>query len=215
MIQNALENGKQLRFRPSDRLRPQFRTLARRLTLWRQEQLAGESSTIGITALESKVGTSTVARNLAASLAASIEGNVILVEANFQRPGITRRAPSAVGGLSDILRGDETVETCVLSTSVDRLYFLGSGRISPRAAVDLPFEMIANLNTELDNFFDFIVYDLPLADDESVCFSIAPFLSAVMIVAEPNRFPNDPMRTVKRRFEEMRTDVLGVVLNKA
>ena len=214
MIHDLSNNRKQLRLHASQRLRAHFRSLARRVIGWNQDQSRFGSTSIGVTALETRVGTSTVARNLAAAIAGTIEGNVLLVESNFQRPCVTRRVPRDVRGLADVLRGDESPEQCILSTTIERLFFLGSGRISPRAAVELPLESLSDLNTEFDGAFEFVIYDLPIASDESLCFPVAHKLDGVLIVAEPSRFSRDRVRTINRRFTEMNTPVLGIVLNK-
>lgn len=217
MIQNTQGNTRKFRVRASDRLRVHFLSLARRVAEWRRPQSSSHSGTlsIGVASPEPRCGCSTVAFNLAAGLAGIAGGNVLYVEANFGKPNIARRIPRPAHGLSEILLGNSTLQGALLETSIDRLWLLGPGRARIHEVSDLSFNVLDNLNADLSDDFDYVIYDLPVASDSTNCFAIAAHLDAVLIVADANDVREDLINTANRRFESVGASVIGIVLNKA
>jgi Mrp family chromosome partitioning ATPase len=215
MIHNVQNNGRKIRVRSSDRLRVHFLTLARRIAGWNVSDRGRGSLALGVTGVEPRSGCTTVAFNLAAALAAAGDGNVLFVECSFGRPNIGRRITRPASGLSDILEGTEAPVTCIHQTSIERLYFLGCGRCRLHDSVNLPFNMLHNLNMDLADSFEYIVYDLPAANITSTCFAIVPYLDAIVAVADANDVREDIVNAATRRCSELGTPVIGIVLNKA
>ncbi len=215
MIQYVQNGGRRIRIRASQRLRAHFLGLARRLLDWqRSEQLPGTLS-IGVLPAESRVGNSTVALNLAAALTSICSGNVLLVECNVGKPGLRRRLPRPGFGLAEVLKTTAAVGGCIHPTSLERLFFMGPGRVESSTAMELPFEAIASLNADVGESFDYLIYDLPVASEVSPCYPIVQHLDAAIIVAEANRIDQERIRRVTKRLEELQTPLLGMVLNKA
>lgn len=217
MIQNTQGNSRKLKVRASERLRMHFMSLARRILSWRRPQSSSHSGTlsVGVCSPAAGCGCSTVAFNLAAGLAGIVRGKVLYVEADFGKPNIGRRIPRPAVGLSEVLTGDATLQGALLETSIDRLWFLGPGRARVYETSDLSFNLLDNLNADLSEDFDYVIYDLPVASDSTSCFAVAAHLDAVLIVADANELREDQISTVSRRLEDIGTSVIGIVLNKA
>jgi Mrp family chromosome partitioning ATPase len=215
MIQNIQHNGRPVHVHCSERLRVHFLALARRVAGWQRPDGIGGPMSIGVAPVHSRAGASTVAFNLAASLAGITRGNVLYVETSFGQTGGRFRIPRPGYGLSEVLQDLQTPTSCIHPTSVERLYFLGTGRINARGAMELPFEVIENLNAELSNSFEYILYDLPAATDVTHCFPIARQLDAALLVVGAKSVEENRIRRAARRFEEIRTPLIGLVLNKA
>ncbi len=215
MIHNVQNNGRTVRVRASERLRVHFLSLARRVAVGNRPGRNLSSATIGVTSVQPGAGCSTVAFNLAAALAGICEGNVLFVECDFGNPNIGRRLPKPAIGLSEVLKGTEAPTACIHQTSIERMYFLGCGRSDIHQSLELPFNMLHNLNTDLADGFDFIVFDLPMANDGSSCFAIAPQLDGLLIVADANDVREDLLNSAAKRCDELGLPVIGVILNKA
>lgn len=215
MIQNIENNGRQIRVRASERLRVHFLALARRLADWRRARESSGCLALGVAPIESRVGSSTVAFNLAASLATISTGNVLLIECAFGKPNISRRTPRPGKGLAEVLQGTETPPNCIFPTSIEQLYFMGTGLVDLADAMQLPFEAIRTLNAEIGDSFDYVIYDLPTANEVTACYPIVQQLDASIIVAEANVIDEDRINRVSKRYEELQTPLIGMVLNKS
>ncbi len=215
MIQNVSSSGRRIRVRASERLRVHFLALARRVAAWHRPGASNGGVAIGIAGVEARAGVSTVALNLAASLAGISRGNVLLVDCGFDRTGVSRRAPRPGHGLGEVLSGDQAPSSCIHETSIDRLFVMTSGRIEGRAAIGLPFENTRNLNSDLADNFDYLIYDLPVANDMTHCYPIAQYLDALLLVADSTRINEEKINRAARRLEEMETALIGLALNKS
>lgn len=215
MIQHVRHTGRRLKVRASQRLRLHFLSLARRVAGWRQSSGLSGGVVIGVTSVEPRAGTSVVAFNLAASLASICDGNVLFVETRFGKPGVSRKAPRPGFGLSEVIKGAEELEDCICQTNLDRLYVLGCGRESAADALRLPLESIASINHELCSTFDYVIYDLPLADEVSHCYPIARQLDGVLLVNTSINIDQERILRAMRHLQELSTPVIGLVLNKA
>ena len=216
MIQNVRNTGRRLKVRYSDRLRVHFLSLARRVSAWRQSTSFSDSgAVIGVTSVEAKAGRSVVAFNLAASLANITSGDVLYIETQFGQPQVTRKMPRPAYGLSDVLLGEKTSADCIVQTNVERLFILGCGRIKARDAVELPVESLESLASELCDSFEYVIVDLPLADEMTHCFPMVQSVDGVLIVNSSGDIQEDRIQRSVRRFRDMAKPVIGLVLNKS
>lgn len=215
MIQNVRNTGRRLKVRFSERLRIHFLSLARRVAAWRQSSNFSESGVVvGVTGVEASAGRSVVAFNLAASLANICGGDVLFVETEFGNRSVTRKMPRPGFGLSEVLTGDQSPANCICNTNIDRLFVMGCGRMKAREAVDLPIESLEAVAAELSNTFEYIIFDLPLADEMTHCFPLAESVDGILMVTSTDIQEERIQRSV-RRFNDMSKPVIGLVLNKA
>ncbi len=216
MIQSVQETGRKFRLRSSDRLRVHFLALARRITSWRRESMDLRSSdgvSIGITSLEEKVGRSVVALNLAAALASQGTTKVLLVETSFGSTSFGRKIPRPGHGLSDLVIGQQPLDGCICGSNIENLFVLPAGQVSATSALDLPFDSLTSVNSELNGSFDYVIYDLPVANETTLCFPIASQLDGILLV-NLHSVQELAAQRVLKRFKQLGTEIIGMVLNK-
>jgi Mrp family chromosome partitioning ATPase len=123
--------------------------------------LGGESTSKAIlfTSAASDNGTTTVLVNLAVALAREPHSRVLVVDADFDRPGVTNKLGlSDVPGLSEVLGQTLPLAWALQPTPIAKLQVLGAGKPTtdtiPQVATDLP-----KLLGQLRLWFDWILID--------------------------------------------------------
>jgi capsular exopolysaccharide synthesis family protein len=169
--------------------------------------------TILITSGTLKEGKTVTAINLAIAFA-EMGSKVLLIDADLRRPrcheilGIGRRA-----GLTEVLTGSGTVEEFVTSTKVDRLWCLTAGSRRPNPGELLGSTKMADTIRCLKNSYDCIFIDsapvMPVTDT----LLLTTVADGVLLVVGP-RTPKELVRNVCARLFQIRTKILGVVLNQ-
>jgi len=216
MIHNVQETGRKLRVRPTERLRVHFLALARRIVSWHKSDDCSVDSgvVIGVTSADRKVGRTIVSFNLASALATVGTGPVLFVETQHSPAGFSRKVPRPGHGLREVLQGDENPSGCICHTNVNNLFVMSCGRVRDKDAIELPVEALESINAELGSTFEYIIYDLPAADDTNLSFPMIQHMDGVLIVNESNIQEGKILRVV-RRIRDLNTKVIGLVLNKA
>jgi protein-tyrosine kinase len=162
-------------------------------------------------------GKTTVAINLALSLANDQHHTALLVDFDFRRPSLGARlglAPEA--GADDVLTGNARIEDCLYHPDgFDRLVILPARAILPTSSEVLAGPLSRELVLELRSRYPerFILYDLPpvLTADDALAF--APLVDCGLVVASEGRTRRaDLVRTIELLH---RTPIVGTVLNRA
>ena len=172
-------------------------------------------TSLGITSPSSDCGKTTLAINLAFSLAHQPDVRTVLVDLDLRRPMLAKTLGITVPqSVASVLQGTRTVaenflcygETLAIGTNA--------------AAVRSPAELLLNSETArgvaaLKAAFlpDVMIYDLPpmLVSDDVMAF--VPHLDAVLLVAAAEQTRLDEVDKCEQELAEA-TQVLGVVLNK-
>ena len=198
---------------PSSHLRRHFVALARRVKHWSAP--CGRPAKIGVTALDRRVGKSTIAFNLASALT-RIEGDhVLLVESDFGKHFVSRKLGFAGRpGLSEIIVGGNDPQECIVPTSIDDLSVLGSGHISEQESLEMPFDLLGPILEKNFDQFGYLIFDLPVASDLTSCYSILPNLDGVMIAVEAGNIDRKVIGRAKNRLANMGIELIGLVINQ-
>ncbi len=198
---------------PSAQLRRHFVALARKVKQWSSP--CGRPTKIGVTSLDRRVGKSTVAFNLASALTRIENDQVLLVEADFGKHFVSRQLGNAGSpGLSDVItQGIEPTE-CIFDTPIRDLSILGSGHINEQDSVEMPFDL---LGPALDSRFDsfgYLVFDLPVANDLTSCYSILPNVDGVMLVVDAGKIDRKQINRAKQKLAACNAELIGLVINQ-
>ncbi len=185
--------------------------------LYRSLRMPGDDirmpQAVGVTSSETGEGVSTVAINLAMS-AARVVGRTLLVDANLDSPSLAKQFNVAPGsGLSEVMAGETRLTDCARRSQVPGLFVLTTGERDKFIAKSDPVTLTKLIDT-MKQEFDFIVLDLPIAHELTVCFALAGQLDGVLLVVEAERVSVDLVQRTKQQLLRVHANVLGVVFNK-
>jgi len=165
---------------------------------------------IGVTSVSGKGGTSTLAAGLAASLSATNDGKVLLVDVNLGPEGVhpffkgkpAYPLPAALKPNGEI------------NSAANNLYLatVGSPNAGPaQLGLKKFFDMMPNLKA---SDFDYIIFDMPPLSQTSPSWGMAAFMDKLLLVVEAEKNNRETIKRSYRKLGEERNNV-DVVVNKA
>ncbi|MFW6058956.1 MAG: GumC family protein [Phycisphaeraceae bacterium] len=160
-------------------------------------------------------GTSSVAHNLACSLAYHGR-DVLLIDTNLRRPAqhkLNDVAPNP--GLVELLQHKSTIEQAVVKLEGMSLSVLPIGDAHAAAPELLAGSGLRSLLGELESRHDMIVIDAPPALLTSDTQLLARHVDAIVLVVRAERDKRGMIERMLRQLTGQRTEVLGLVLNAA
>ncbi len=158
-------------------------------------------------------GKSTLAANVAVSLAQSGR-QVLFVDCDLRRPrGAKVFGVKDEAGLCSCLTSDVAADDVIQASSVENLSIMTSG---PRVAN--PSELLVlpefqALIGELRNKFDFVVIDTPPMLSVSDPANVAPFVDAVILTMRLRRNSRPIAEQAKNILDSVNANIVGVVIN--
>jgi capsular exopolysaccharide family len=169
--------------------------------------------TLMVTSCQSGDGKTTTIANLA--VAFSQEGKrVLLIDADLRRPTLhTFFMQSNQSGLTNILSNQMEWQDAVYSTSIENLFFIGSGPTPPNPSEMLGSKKMNRLMEELSAHYDMILFDAPpslVVTDGLVLASKCDGVIAVISVGVTKR---QQVKKMYAGLEHVKARLLGVVLN--
>ncbi|MDW8106977.1 MAG: polysaccharide biosynthesis tyrosine autokinase [Armatimonadota bacterium] len=170
---------------------------------------------VAITGADPDVGRTTVAYNLALTLARD-GARVVLIDGDMRNPQLHRlvRADINHPGLSDILMGKATLEQAVQQTAVEGLVFIGAGSTPENPVRLLRSPQMHELLNTLKKVADFIIIDTPAASTFADSTVIGLTAGNVLIVHAAGQGMTDATREMLSRLKQHNANIIGVVLNK-
>lgn len=144
---------------PSSLVSEQFKTLRTNIQFTMVDQ---KLKTLVITSAAPNAGKSTVSANLAVTFA--LQGlKVLLVECDLRRPSVHKSFHvSNIKGLTNLLTDTEArIEDNLVASEQENLSLLLSGPLPPNPAELLGSNRMSQLQAELENHFDLIIFDTP------------------------------------------------------
>lgn len=171
--------------------------------------------TLAIVGATPAVGKTTIASNLAMSIALDANQSVLLVDADLRRPKVASYfGLSPEIGLGDVLAGTASLESALLNPGIERLVILPSLGSLQNSTELLSSLRMQELLPELRNRYAsrIVIFDLPplLATGDTLAF-LHNFDCALLVV-ENGRNTADELLEAKRLLQG--TNFLGWVLNK-
>lgn len=192
-----------------------FRVLRTNLQfLQTAEEASGGTQVLALTSSLAGEGKSTIACNLAATLAET-GASVVLVDADLRRPAVAGILGLEGGaGLTTVLAGQARVGDVIQDWGSNGLQVLTSGAVPPNPAELLGSPAMRRLVAELRGAYDHIVIDtapvLPVAD----AVVLSRIVDGVVVVAQAGRVHKGQLAHALGALEQVSAKVLGVVLNR-
>lgn len=177
-------------------------------------QLSGKITSIGVTSSIPGEGKSTVSANLAHSLAAA--GNkVLIVDADLRKPTVHRTFKLRnLRGLTDLVIDPNQRFTELLHYPQDLgVYILTSGTIPPNPAELLLSNNMIQLLEQLDNYFDFVIYDLPPVNSVTDAQIMARKVDGMILVVRHGYVQKNELEKSLRLLNNVDAQLLGYVMN--
>ena len=189
-------------------LADQFRRLgATLLQVQRTERLR----TVMVTSALPEDGKTLTAVNLALVLSDSYRTRVLLVEADFRRPAITRAAGIPPGpGLSEALKATDDRKAPLVQLS-ETLTLLPVGRPDSDPLSALTSARLHALLQDASEKFDWVIVDTPPLAVTTDATLLCPLVDAALLVIRAGR---TPLESIRRTVDALgRERILGIVLN--
>jgi capsular exopolysaccharide synthesis family protein len=187
-----------------------YRTLATNI------RFIGSDGSLGFLVVTSALmgeGKSTTAANLAVVLAES-GVRTLLVDADLRRPRAGRFLGINEGpGLREALEGWADVPDLVLSTSVPRLAFLGSGEPPDDPVSLLAWGAADGVFSQIASSADLVICDAPAVLPVADASLLTKRADAVLFVHDPAIAPRGSLRDAVSQLRTVGTPILGGVYN--
>lgn len=155
--------------------------------------------------------------NLAMSIAAERDCQVLLVDADVARPALLRELGiSASAGLMDcLIDGTPDVTSLVLPTNVEKLSILPPGRRHGQSTELLASDAMTDILDRLSTSYPdcILLFDSPPLLLTTEARVLAGHMGQIVLVVEAMRTPQDGVREALATVQHC--DVVGLVLNKA
>ena len=160
-------------------------------------------------------GKSTVAANLAVAMSMEVTQAAVLVDLDLNRPNqhqVFGIEPEF--GVSDILRGEASVQDTLINPGIKRLSLLLGRGVMPEASKWMSDPIMHNIFEELSARYRtrFVIYDMPpLLKSDDTLKAIRNFDCSLLVV-EDHRNTSEEIRQAMQIVQQ--TNYLGYVLNK-
>jgi capsular exopolysaccharide synthesis family protein len=171
------------------------------------------SRTILVTSPSQGNGKTTVAINLALSMAQS-EQRVVLVDADMRRPAIhTALGIDQSPGLSEMIRSRKPIDATLQTWNDNILEVLTVGETLPNITQIAGSKKIASILDELKETFEVVIVDAPplvISD----AYNLASKVDGVILVLEPGQTSEEQAKSIKDQLDRAGISLIGVVFNK-
>jgi polysaccharide biosynthesis transport protein len=167
---------------------------------------------IAITSSIGKEGKSTVAANIAATLA-QMGHRVLLMDVDFYRPVQHRiwELPNNVG-LSNVIMSQVKLKT-VINRVQPNLDVIPSGTLPPRPLALVDSKRMSALLTALEEQYDYVICDTPPLVLASDVVALSKKLDGVLLVVRPGTIDLNSAEEAKRIMTQSNLELLGIVTN--
>jgi len=172
---------------------------------------AGHHSLVVVGAMPQS-GATSVITNLAQSLVAN-GTKTLIIDANIRRPGIhTALGLKAGPGLSDVLAGESSLESCVIKVN-DGLSVLQVGSSKNRMAEQLSSQKMKQLLQQTKENYDLVLIDVAPAIVAGDAVILSNMADASMLVVRAMSEKRGQVARMSREFNESSAEFLGVLVN--
>jgi len=175
---------------------------------------AEQQRCILVTSCSPNEGKTTISVNLALSLALAGR-RVLLVDANFRRPGVAQAfgMEAAGEGLSNVLVGQAAPESLIRKTDHVNLDILPAGPLPPNPAELLSGVYLKEFIARYSSKYQTIIFDGPPTLVVSDSMVMSSTMDGVIMVVRAGYCARGAIQRAKEQLRRVNAKLLGVVLN--
>lgn len=197
--------------------REAFKRLRTNMLLSLGEKAENGKNIIGITSAQPSEGKSTVAINLAYSLA-ELGKTVILLDCDLRRPTIhTNMGVQQTPGLSEVMNGTVNLSNVVVryKSSTNSTYFdlIVSGELPDNPSEILGSKDFLRLLKVAGDAYDVVILDLPPVNAVIDAAVVARLTDGLVLVIRENHCPRFVLQDCMEQLKYAKANILGFVMN--
>ena len=174
-----------------------------------------QCKTIIITSSIPNEGKSTVAVNLAISLAES-DAKVLLIDCDLRKSTLRRLLrvrPEYYIGLTSLLTGNSTPKECIFKHPKINCDVLLAGATPPNPAELLSSPQMEELLKQLSNQYDYIICDTPPVSVVTDAAAMCRFCDGVILVVRQKYSTKEQVWMAKRNLDAVEANIIGTILS--
>ena len=170
--------------------------------------------TIAITSSIHSEGKSVTALNLAITMAqATHNPRIVLIDGDMRKGQLMKYLGVPAGkGLSEILRGQATLNDVIFNLNIDHLSFISSGTVPANPSELLASKRMQELILALRSQFDFVLIDTPPVIPITDAVIIGSNVEGVIIVIQAGRTQRGMISRATELLTQAHAKILGHVL---
>lgn len=214
-------------FAPKSTLAESYRALRTNLSF---AGIENELKTIVFTSSSPKEGKTTIAINLAVTMA-QVGNKTLLVDGDMRKPMVANVfGIDQVPGLADIILGNYSLEDTIRSVTdimmgkmsmediiktpgMDNLYIITSGTIPPNPAEMASSKKIVEIIKQVRSEYDVILIDAPPLLSATDAAIYGSMVDGVIMVYRVGKVGRAVLKRAKAQLDNVRAKVVGIVLN--
>jgi len=176
-------------------------------------QVHNSARTILITSPAQGNGKTTIAVNLALSMAAS-QNKIILVDADLRRPAVhTALEIPKSPGLSEVIRNKMDISEAIRTVKSENIDVLTVGNVPPNVTAVAGSKRVSAILDDLKGKYDTVIVDAPplvISD----AYTLASKVDGIILVLEPGQTREEQARVIKEQFARAGAKLIGIVFNR-
>lgn len=181
------------------------------------EKAEKDTIVIGVTSAQPGEGKSTIAINLAYTLA-ELGKSVILLDCDLRRPSIhVKMGFSQAPGLTEVLNGVENLKDTVkhYQSSTNNVWFdlITAGDFPENPSEILGSRDFLQLLDVARSAYDMVIMDLPPVNAVIDAAVVSKLTDGLLLVIRENHCPRFVLRDCMEQLQYAKADILGFVLN--
>ena len=172
-----------------------------------------ETAVTLVTSAVANEGKSTVATNLAITLAKS-GAKVLIVDCDLRRPSLHQKLNKArVPGLTEILAGDIRAAAAIETTAVEGLHLVQAGATPPNPAFLLSSQAMSGFIGEMKAIYSNIILDLPPVLAVTDAVAVSAVCDTMVLVLETGRVSAKLAGRAKELLAAATPSIAGIVVS--
>jgi non-specific protein-tyrosine kinase len=169
---------------------------------------------IAITSAEPHEGKSTITAKIASTIARN-GLRVIAVDLQFYAPTLHKllKINNEVG-LTEVFHEQATLEQAIQSTAIPNLFALTAGTVKSDTGNMLETLKLQELLNKLSTQYDIVLLDTSAVLAYADTTALATYIDGIVLVVEIKKTKSETLRLSLEQLQQIKTPILGLVLNR-